>query len=149
MSFKIFVVVSTLILSGISSPVPANDLLARYDCNGGDNSVYDESCFDQLKVSDWLKTWEKNTPRCGPNDDTSKCCGTPKNPDEWWSTCFLRLHTTKASYNCQNVAASTCGLDSAVISNFDDDSRPKIRYLVWTIYSEFSSCAFEVDTLTL
>ena len=120
----------------ICTPISRSQSEKRSICTGSAAAVYDESCFGELKLGNFLKEWEKK-PRCGPDSDGSDCCGPPKNPQEWWSTCFLRLSTQNADYSCQQVNIGSCGLEGVVLK-VPEDVRPQHRYIVRNIFGEFT-----------
>lgn len=57
-------------------------------------AILDSSCWESLKVPDYLKSWR----------ETYKGC----NNSESWSTCFLRYSTGVAGVNCDTIDATSC-----------------------------------------
>ncbi|KAI4242465.1 MAG: hypothetical protein L6R40_004019 [Gallowayella cf. fulva] len=95
---------SALLLSSltIASPVPSSpdhvQLNARapafiVNCTNP-TAILDSSCWESLKVPDYLKSWR----------ETYKGC----NNSESWSTCFLRYSTGVAGVNCDTIDATSC-----------------------------------------
>ena len=108
------------------------------DCNGGNGAVYDNSCWNTLNMTSWLQNWNATTSRCNNSGDGSNCCGPSNNPNEPWSTCFLRLALSNSDYDCSQINLKSCSLEGFVLAskwNASDDM-PRYRYAVRNIYGE-------------
>ena len=83
------------------------------------DGLFDSSCWDTLDILDSLMNRNKTTLFCaadeyGTDQDSSTCY----EPDEPWSTRFLRLAHGIAGANCPGVIAQTCSCDPTLSSDF-------------------------------
>ena len=108
------------------------------DCHGGNGAVYDTSCWNTLNMSSWLQNWNATTSRCSGSADGSNCCGPSNNPNEPWSTCFLRLALSDSDYDCSQINLKSCSLEGFVLASRYNGSidMPRYRYAVRNIYGE-------------
>lgn len=105
------------------------------------HAVYDQSCWGQLNLSDWLINWNQTVPICGVRGtvtDNSKCC-IPDAPGttqlgEPWSTCFLRLATATSGLDCSQISSRYCSLDVPV--QVDASIEPQVHYVVKNLVSK-------------
>lgn len=86
------------------------------------------SCWDQLKIPDYLTGWKAKTPICTSTDDGSNCC----KPNEAWSTCFLRLATGTTGSDCTTIAVGSCS-NSHVATSLSPDIVVQANYVVSTV----------------
>ena len=102
-----------------------------FACSGDPLSTFDSSCWDILKLEEYLVDpttgWNTTIPKC---DDTSKCCKS----DEPWSTCYLRLATGKAGWDCLSIAGDDCTWDRSISDHLDPSIRGRVRYITKTIF---------------
>ena len=111
--------------------------LRDLNCAGGPGAPYDESCWGSLGLSDWLKNWNATAPKCAGADDGSSCCGPSNNPNEPWTTCFLRLALGNADYDCSQINAKSCSLEGFTLSSKANSSdQAELRYVVRNIYGK-------------
>lgn len=104
------------------------------------NALFFESCWDILKIQDYLVApetgWINTIRYCqdsGGNtwdNDGSNCCVT----GEAWSTCYLRMAIPGSSHDCTSASGGRCS--ESMIDDIDvaDEIRPFVRYTVKNIY---------------
>ena len=133
-------VIAGFLLCSLTSAIPiqGTPLEKRQTVNCTDTrAIYDASCWNTLDLGNYLDNpvsgWNHTTPVCsnvpGPAGDGAACC----EPGEPWSTCYLRLATGVATYNCLNINDQTC--ISEPTENVDPRIAPEVRYVLHTIYS--------------
>lgn len=92
------------------------------------------SCWQTLKVGDYLTRWNKTTPTCdAAHGDGKGCCS----PDESWANCFLRLGTGIAGYDCTSISRSPfCPVNvQKVDPNLGQDIKAQVSFVLRTIFS--------------
>ncbi|KAL8896959.1 MAG: hypothetical protein Q9207_007462 [Kuettlingeria erythrocarpa] len=97
-----------------------------------DESMIDPSCWDILKIDDYLASWGKTTPKCAVTGRFGVDCCTST---ESWSTCFLRLATGSAGYKCDDMSPTFCGNTPQLSAEIGPDIRPQVSYIVRGIFS--------------
>ena len=129
-----FLVLPTIKINLVnSSPVENHDLLPRQSqetvCTDDKGAFFDESCWKTLDLTNWLKDWTKKKPRCAGQSNGLNCC--PEG--EPWSTCFTRLSTGDAGYNCTAINTQSCQLEMFTVNGSVTD-RAQTRYILRNIY---------------
>ena len=107
-------------------------------------AITDPSCWNSLKVADYLASWSRTTPNCTDiNRSDVNCCMN----NESWSTCFVRLGTGSAGYSCDSMndpmnmnlcGGSTPKAGDKILLNI----RPQVNYVlraIWAVHSLFTS----------
>ncbi len=89
---------------------------------------YDSSCYGTLGISAWLQ-------------NSTNCCGPRGNPNEPWSTCFLRLSLANADYDCSQINVKSCSLEAFQLAQGINDIA-QTRYVVRNLFCEFVSLPF-------
>ena len=97
-----------------------------------DRRAADPSCWTTLKIADYLTTWSKTTPSCSENNgDGSDCCEAA----EPFSTCFLRLASGAAGYQCDRLNSNFCSDAATTISSkLSPAIQAQARYVSLAIY---------------
>ena len=134
-----------------ASPTTGGLLATRdVNCTGGAGAVYDDSCWATLNMTSWIKNWNATTPKCSGSADGSDCCAPSNNPNEPWSTCFLRLALGDSDYDCSQINLKSCSLEGFVLaSNYNTSvDMPQYRYAVRNIYGEPPSSYSKLLVLT-
>ena len=105
------------------------------DCNSTNpESFYDASCWATLDLTNWLNSWHgPNVCGEGSADNGVNCC----NPNEEWSTCFLRLGKGDSGLNCSRISVNTndCAYTDSLAPDLDPSIAPQVRYILRTIFS--------------
>ena len=120
-----------------TSPIPETALETRHTINCTDlKADFDSSCWFTLELSDYLKYpgtgWIYTTPIC-TEDQSKNCC----EPDQPWSTCYLRLAHGYAGKDCSEMNPQACTWDSTLA--VDPKIAAQVRYVTRSIYSMLSS----------
>lgn len=109
------------------------------NCSNPDELVT-PSCWDTLKVADYLNEWNKTTRICGESDTNGVGCCVKEEP---WTTCFIRLSTGYAGDSCTSLWGNYC---KNVPRELDPDLAPAAqapaRYVLnamYAIHSLFSN----------
>ena len=110
-------------------------------CTGDPSIPYDSSCYGTLGISAWLQNWTVTTQRCSSAQNGSNCCGPSGNPNEPWSTCFLRLSLANADYDCSQIDVKSCSLEGFQLARGINDTA-QTRYVVRNLFCEFVSLDF-------
>ncbi|KAL9594168.1 MAG: hypothetical protein Q9219_007181 [cf. Caloplaca sp. 3 TL-2023] len=100
-------------------------------CRGDMSTVYNSSCYDVLRIPQFLQIWQGRVTQC--SNGTPGCTGCT--PGEAWSTCFLRLALGKASHDCTKINVKSCELEDFDLLNPASINAPEIRYIVRNIYA--------------
>lgn len=118
------------------SPGPQGPGAKAPTCSGDSKIPYDQSCWDTLQLSAWLDNWNKTTPTCDANGGNgTDCCGPANNPDEPWTTCFLRLALGNSDYDCTQINDQACSLEGFQLNpDYLPSQRAQVRYIVRNIY---------------
>ncbi|KAL8980333.1 MAG: hypothetical protein Q9205_004558, partial [Flavoplaca limonia] len=84
-------VFSALLVNSSVVALPQTQPTRQYVVNcTNERAITDVSCWNTLKVADYLASWTRTTPNCtGTTPNGVGCCIS----DEPWSTCFIRLGT--------------------------------------------------------
>ena len=112
------------------------DLEPRQWVNCEDEKAnFDASCWDTLKLTDWLTGWNAYTPICtddrsDPRMDGSGCC----RQDEGWARCFLRLARGTNDQDCTVINDQKCASDIEVDPSLPKDIMPQVRYIQKNIH---------------
>ena len=114
-------------------------------CTGDPSIPYDSSCYGVLGISAWLQDWNQTTQRCSPAQNGSDCCGPSGNPNEPWSTCFLRLSLANADYDCSQISIGSCGVGGAPLAKGISDTA-QTRYVIRNLFCKFGSLERGVAT---
>lgn len=97
-----------------------------------DGRIIDPSCWDALKIGDYLTSWGKSTPNCADiSGSGSNCCSSR----ESWSTCFLRLASGTAGYQCDDMSPTFCTNAPQLSEKIGPDIRPQVMYVIHAIFS--------------
>ena len=95
---------------------------------------FNEACWGTLKVGDWLNNpttgWNKTTPICTGSQDGAACC----EPNEIWTTCFLRLAYGTSGRDCSEINPQYCSFSPDLSVHLDPKIVPQVRYVVENIY---------------
>ncbi|KAL8992939.1 MAG: hypothetical protein Q9169_006721 [Polycauliona sp. 2 TL-2023] len=116
--------------SSVADKEAINDELL---CSGDMSTPYNETCFETLKVGDYIVNWVQQTPKCAPGNNT--CIQTGCKSDESWSSCFLRLATGTPDYNCTQISIGHCTVEGFPLKDVDSTDMPRIRYAVRNIFA--------------
>ena len=112
------------------------------------NAPYDESCWSTLDLTNWLNNWNKTVPKCHGSDDGSKCCGPSNQPNEPWTTCFLRLSLGDADYDCTELNQKACSLEGFKLdSSVNGSSVAQTRYIIRNIYGKYHNVSPAIHSL--
>ena len=97
---------------------------------------FESSCWTSLGLTDYLTDWRAPSV-CTDQNFGVDCC----NPNEIWSTCFLRLGTGHAGYNCSQIQVNTnnCAFSDQLAPNLTSDNRAQVRYILKTMFSKLAS----------
>lgn len=136
-----FIAPLLLILSLYATALPTLDLPLEgraVSCTGDPSIPYDSSCYGTLGISAWLLNWNQTTQRCSPAQNGSDCCGPNGNPNEPWSTCFLRLSLANADYDCSQISIGSCSLEGVQPAKGVNDTA-QTRYVVRNLFCKYSS----------
>lgn len=88
------------------------------------------SCWDELKIPEYLASWKTNTPVCTDPNNIAKCCKT----DEKWSTCFLRLAKNgDGSTQCDKIGDGNCDDSRVDTASLDSSIVAQVSYVVSTL----------------
>ena len=124
-----------------ASPLPDPDLHARQGVNCSDlnpAASFDDSCWGVLDLSDWLSNpktgWNATTPVCTDSEDGTNCC----EPDEPWTTCFLRLAHGNSLYDCSQINVQSCADEGTLSPYLSPSIVPQTRYVMKNIYGIFA-----------
>ena len=131
-----FIAPLLLTLSLYATALPTLDLPLEsraVSCTGDPSIPYDSSCYGTLGISAWLLNWNQTTQRCSPAQNGSDCCGPNGNPNEPWSTCFLRLSLANADYDCSQISIGSCLLEGVQPAKGVNDTA-QTRYVVRNLF---------------
>ena len=129
-------IVSISLISASPVTNPKHTRAGNFVVNCTDaEAIFDSSCWDTLHVPEYILNWNRTTPICaadkdGTDQDGSTCC----EPDEPWSTCFLRLAHGIAGADCSSVIAQTCSWDPTLSPDLPSSVVPQVRYVMRNIY---------------
>ena len=110
----------------------------QVSCSGDPSIPYDPSCYGQLGINAWLQSWNKTVPRCTSASSGARCCGPSGNPNEPWSTCFLRLALGNADYDCSQINVKSCSLEGFQLAQ-GTNATAQMRYIVRNLYCKSTS----------
>ena len=100
----------------------------------------DPVCWDTLRISDYLTSWQRSTPDCAVTGGSgSDCCGYTREIPETWSSCYLRLAIGGAGYNCDtSTRAAFCNISPLRANeNLDPDIQARARYVITAIQAVY------------
>ena len=117
-----------------SFPLPEVSLQIRQTVNCTDlKASFDSSCWTALGLSDYLEYpetgWMFTTPKCSEGQSADNCC----EPDQPWSTCYLRLAHGYPGQDCSEINPQACTWDSTLA--VDPRIAAEVRYVTRNIYS--------------
>ena len=142
--------------SAFASPIDSQ--VTAVSCNDVTTGL-DPSCWAKLNMTGWFHQWGKSTPGAQggasietPSDSDLAATATLSSPsgfqtggdlgfrrrsqgcepNEPWSTCFLRLGLGKTGQDCSKLGGQTCVAPKAG----QPPHTPQIFYGVWSIYGE-------------
>ncbi|CAO1598374.1 hypothetical protein XANCAGTX0491_002143 [Xanthoria calcicola] len=126
------------IVSSAAAALPS-DVVNSVNCTDKQAIPY-ASCWNDLAVADYLAAWSRETPTCSATKgDGSDCCVA----EEPWSTCFLRVNSGQAGYECDSISMNSCAtINPGVSDKIRTDLQPRVRYAmnaIFTVQSLFSS----------
>ena len=105
------------------------------------NAERTAGCWDELNIPDYIVGWNLTTPTCAASGgDGSNCC----EPQEPWTTCFLRLAYGHAGSDCSDINPQNCNL-APVSPDLDPSIAPKAAYVVQNIVTINSVFVLYVD----
>ncbi|KAL8823424.1 MAG: hypothetical protein Q9170_008359, partial [Blastenia crenularia] len=109
-----------------------NQLVPRARTVAQCQSESDPSCWDTLRIKDYLTNWNKTTPACEVSrGDGSDCC----TAEESWTTCYLRLAHKAAGYECDSTNSNFCSGSVLRVSNtLPPAIQAQAMYVVQAIY---------------
>ena len=109
-----------------TSDTPVPESAAKCTVAG---AILSESCWNTLKLSQWLTDWNQTVKRCVAQEGGSgvDCCAT----DEPWTTCFLRIGGGISGSDCTQITNRDCFLPQNV--NQSATTAPQVRYIISNI----------------
>ncbi|KAL8712747.1 MAG: hypothetical protein Q9220_002955 [cf. Caloplaca sp. 1 TL-2023] len=102
------------------------DLASCQDPHAG----FDPSCWDILRLTDYVTNWNKTTPVCPPGPTRGNCCGAT----EAWTTCFLRMNQPASGSDCTTISSCAFSPSLALIPD-GSNMTAQAHYLVFNIYA--------------
>ncbi|KAI9706724.1 MAG: hypothetical protein M1836_003735 [Candelina mexicana] len=106
----------------------AIDVTLKYCLDLGNE--FDSRCWEILGLSEWLRTWKKTTPVCGPSA-THHCC----TPEEPWTTCFMRIGYGGPGSYCIQINENSCQYSLELSSELAENEKPMFKYILYNIQS--------------
>ena len=134
-------VFSALLINSSVVALPQTQNTRQYNVNcTNERAITDASCWNTLKVADYLASWSWTTPDCtGTTPNGVGCCIS----DEPWSTCFIRLGTGTAGFSCSSMSRTFCGGSAPLArENLPPNIRPQVTYVlrsIWAVHQFLTS----------
>lgn len=117
-----------------ASPVNATSHIANLEIRQAANctsltSVANTACWDELDIPGYLAEWNRTVPSClMTGGDGTGCC----QPQEPWTTCFLRLAYGNPGSDCTTLNPQQCPLNQ-ISPGLDPSIASKAAYVVRNI----------------
>ncbi|KAL8976881.1 MAG: hypothetical protein Q9205_007208 [Flavoplaca limonia] len=102
-------------------------------CSGDMSTPYNETCWNTLKVAEYIVKWEQEVTKCPQGNNT--CIQTGCKSNEPWSSCFLRLATGTPDYNCTQINIGHCTLEGFPLKDPNSLDMPQNRYVVRNLFA--------------
>lgn len=92
------------------------------------------SCWNELNMNSWMRNWLASTSSNATGTGTAQC-----QPQELWSTCFLRLSLGFTGRNCSTIDTNGENSTCVMPTLGDPPHDPRMFYGVWNIYGKSPS----------